>query len=166
MPERTLILLRHAKSDWSHGQADVDRTLAERGLRQAPRTGEWLAGSSYRIDLAVVSPAERARATWDLVVAEFAHTPPIQVDDAVYAASSGELMGVVRALPGSVRTVVLVGHNPGLENLAGALAGRPVSLPTSALAVIGWDGPWSSAGRVPAALLSHGRPPAVEGTPR
>ncbi|HSP75976.1 MAG TPA: histidine phosphatase family protein [Cryobacterium sp.] len=162
MPERTLILLRHAKSDWAGGQDDVDRPLAKRGVRQAPRTGVWLADSGYRIDLAIVSPAERARATWDLVAAELEVTPPTQVDDAVYAASAGELLGAVRALPGPVHTVVLVGHNPGLENLAGALTGAPVPLPTSALAVIGWDGPWSSAGQAPAVLLAQGRPPAVE----
>lgn len=166
MPERTLILLRHAKSDWSGGQADVDRPLAERGVRQAPRTGEWLAHSGYVIDLAVVSPAERARATWELVAAEFDSTPPCQVDDAVYAASAGELKGVVRALPDSVHTVVLVGHNPGLEDLVGGLAGTPVPLPTSAVAVIGWDGPWSQAGRTPAVLLAQGRPPKVDVPPR
>ncbi|TFC87843.1 histidine phosphatase family protein [Cryobacterium sp. TMT3-29-2] len=165
MPERTLILLRHAKSDWSGGQADVDRPLAERGVRQAPRTGEWLAHSGYAIDLAVVSPAERARATWDLVAAEFDSAPPIHVDEAVYAASGGELKGVVRALPDTVHVVVLVGHNPGLEDLAGDLAGRPVPLPTSAVAVIGWEGPWLRAGRTPFALLAQGRPPQGEVPP-
>ena len=166
MPERTLILLRHAKSDWSGGQGDVERPLARRGVRQAPRTGKWLARAISRIDLAVVSPAERARATWDLVAAEFESAPPIQVDDAVYAASAGELQDVVRALPDTVHTVVLVGHNPGLENLAGTLGGRPVSLPTAALAVIGWDGPWSQAGLAPADLMAQGRPPGVETPPR
>ncbi len=166
MPERTLILLRHAKSDWAGGQADVDRPLAKRGVRQAPLTGAWLSHSGYRIDLAVVSPAERARATWDLVAAEFESTPPIRVDHAVYATSAGELQSIVRALPGTAHTVVLVGHNPGLEDLATALAGTTVSLPTSAFAVIGWEGPWSSAGESPAALLAQGRPPRVNAPPR
>jgi phosphohistidine phosphatase len=166
MPERTLILLRHAKSDWSGGQADLDRPLAKRGVRQAPLAGAWLAQSGYRIDLAVVSPAERARETWDLVAAELEGAPPIRVDAAVYAASAAELLDVCRALSDVVRTVVLVGHNPGLADLAGALPGTLVSLPTSALAVIGWEGPWSSAGEAPAALLAQGRPPAVQAPPR
>ena len=70
MSERTLILLRHAKSDWSGNEADVDRPLSKRGLRQAPHAGRWLAHSISSIDLAVVSPATRARSTWELASAE------------------------------------------------------------------------------------------------
>ena len=64
--ERTLILLRHAKSDWSGSAPDFDRPLAERGRAQAPLAGRWLANHVDRIDLAIVSPAERARETWEL----------------------------------------------------------------------------------------------------
>ena len=67
MSERTLILLRHAKSDWSGSVPDVDRPLARRGHRQAPQAGRWLADNIDSIDLAVVSPANRARRTWELV---------------------------------------------------------------------------------------------------
>jgi len=80
---RTLILLRHAKSDWTGGEADIDRGLAKRGRRQAPDAGRWLASSIERIDLAVVSPANRARRTWDLVAAELDGPPPMRVDDRV-----------------------------------------------------------------------------------
>ncbi|HAM26068.1 MAG TPA: histidine phosphatase family protein [Microbacteriaceae bacterium] len=161
MPERTLILLRHAKSDWSGPEADVDRPLAERGLHQAPRAGRWLAHSIDRIDLAVVSPAIRARSTWELASAELDDRPPIWIDDRTYDASASQLLGVVRALPDDVDTVVLVGHNPGIEDLVSLLTGESVGMPTSALAVIALDGSWSTAGRSAATLRASGRPPAA-----
>jgi len=158
--ERTLILLRHAKSDWSGQEADIDRPLIRRGLRQARDAGQWLARSIASIDLAVVSPANRARRTWELASAELDNVPPTSIDDRAYAASSGQLLGVVRALPDDVATVVLVGHNPGIEGLVSLLTGESVSMPTSALAVIGLDGSWSSAGASSAVLRTSGRPPA------
>jgi Phosphohistidine phosphatase SixA len=157
--KRTLILLRHAKSDWSGDEADVDRALAKRGRRQAPDAGRWLAASIDSIDLAVVSPANRARSTWDLVAAEFDTPPPMRLDDRVYAASGSELLDVVRGLPDDVNTVVLVGHNPELEDLVLLLTGESVPMPTSALAVIDVPGSWSTVGRASAVLRAAGRPP-------
>jgi phosphohistidine phosphatase len=157
----TLILLSHAKTDWSGEEADIDRPLAKRGLRQAPETGAWLADHVDRIDLAVVSTARRARATWDRVAAELGEPPPARLDDDAYAASADELLAIVRGLDERVGTVVLVGHNPGLEDLAEALVGDYVHLPTSALAVIDLGGPWADAGRAQARLRAAGRPPAT-----
>jgi phosphohistidine phosphatase len=159
MDERTLILLRHAKSDWSGNEADLARPLAKRGRRQAPDAGRWLATNIDGIDLAVVSPANRARSTWDLVAAELAAVPSTRIDDRVYAASEGELLVVLRELPDDLGTVVLVGHNPGIEDLASRLTGEWVWMPTSALAVITLPGSWSSAGQAPAVLRASGRPP-------
>jgi phosphohistidine phosphatase len=160
MAERTLILLRHAKSDWSGGEADIDRPLGKRGRRQAPDAGRWLAASIDSIDLAVVSPANRARSTWDLVSAELEVPPTTRIDDRVYTDSEGGLLGVVRGLPDDVETVVLVGHNPGLEDLVSLLTGESVPMPTSALAVIEVTGPWSTVGHASAVLRAAGRPPA------
>jgi phosphohistidine phosphatase len=160
---RTLVLLRHAKSDWSTGGADVDRPLADRGRRQAPEAGRWLAAHLTRIDLAVVSPATRARSTWELVAAELELPPRALVDDRVYAASDDELLDVVRDLPGNAETVVLVGHNPGIEELAALLTGDTPAMPTSAVAVLSLPGAWSTAGPGTAALRAAGRPPG--GTP-
>jgi phosphohistidine phosphatase len=160
MYERTLILLRHAKSDWSGDEADIARPLAKRGRRQAPDAGRWLAANIDRIDLAVVSPAIRARSTWDLVSAELDVPPRTRIDDRVYAASDHELLTVVRELSDDVETVVLVGHNPGIEDLASRLTGEWAPMPTSALAVITVSGSWSTAGHHPAALRASGRPPA------
>jgi len=160
MLERTLILLRHAKSDWSGDESDIARPLAKRGRRQAPEAGRWFAANLDRIDLAVVSPAKRASSTWDLVAAELDVLPPRRIDDRLYAASDQELLVVVRELPDDLETVVLVGHNPGIEDLASLLAGESVPMPTSALAVITLPGRWSTAGRDSAVLRASGRPPA------
>jgi phosphohistidine phosphatase len=160
MSERTLILLRHAKSDWSGNDADADRPLSGRGLRQAPQAGRWLADNVASIDLAVISPANRARDTWELASAELGTSPPIQIDDRAYGASAGELLDVVRDLPDDVDTVVLVGHNPGMEELVSLLTGDSVPMPTSALAVIGLEGSWSTASQSSATLRASGRPPA------
>ncbi len=160
MSERTLVLLRHAKSDWSGGETDRLRPLAERGRRQAPDAGRWLAAHLDRIDLAVVSPARRARDTWDLVAAELDTPPPTRTDDRVYAASEPELLDIVRELPDGVGTAVLVGHNPGIEDLVSLLTGEASAMPTSALAVLTIPGSWSAAGPESATLRAAGRPPA------
>src|SRR5262245_47283983 len=99
MADRTLVLLRHAKSDWDTHEPDVRRPLAGRGRRQAPEAGRWLAEHLDPIDLAVVSPAVRARSTWELASAELGAVPETREDDRVYAASGPELLDVVRELP-------------------------------------------------------------------
>ena len=155
----TLILLRHGKSDWSGGEPDHLRPLARRGHRQVPEAGRWLADHVGVIDLAVVSPAERTRETWRLAAAELAVRPPVREDERVYAGSARALLDVVRELPVEVTTVVLVGHNPGLEDLVASLTGHGVPMPTSALAVIDISGPWSAVGDTVAELRAQGRPP-------
>jgi phosphohistidine phosphatase len=160
MTERTLILLRHAKSDWSGDEADIARPLAKRGRRQAPDAGRWLAAHLDSVDLAIVSPASRAVSTWDLVAAQLDAPPRTRIDDRVYAASDQELLTVVRELPDDIETVALVGHNPGIEDLASLLTGESAPMPTSALAVITLPDRWSTAGRDSAVLRASGRPPA------
>ena len=156
---RLLVLVRHAKSDWSGSEPDLQRPLAKRGRRQAPEAGQWLAEHVGHVDLAVVSPAVRTRQTWELVSAPLAEPPPTRFEDRVYAASSSALLDVVRGLTNDATTVVLVGHNPGLEDLATTLTRQWVSMPTSALAVVGLTGGWDTAGNSVADLLASGRPP-------
>lgn len=159
MAEHTLILLRHAKSDWSGHEDDYDRPLAKRGRRQAPEAGRWLAANVDSIDLAVVSTAKRARTTRDLASGELDEPPKTRHDDHAYAASVDELLDIVRSLDEALNTVVLVGHNPGLEDLAGALTAGRVPMPTSALAVIELNSAWDGAGRARGSLRAAGRPP-------
>lgn len=159
MAEHTLVLLRHAKSDWSGGHDDLDRPLGGRGRRQAPDAGRWLATHLGPLDLAVVSPARRTRSTWDLVAAELAEPPAALVDDRVYAATEQDLLALVRGLPEDASTAVLVGHNPGLEDLVALLTGEWVTMPTAALAVLALPGPWSDAAPSSATVTASGRPP-------
>ena len=157
----TLILLRHGKSDWSGGEPDHLRPLARRGRRQVPVAGRWLADNVGVIDLVVISPAERARETWRLAAAELAVPPPVRDDDRVYAGSAPSLLDVLRELPEELATVVLVGHNPGLEDLVNRLTGEWVEMTTSAIAVVDLPGGWAGAGEEPAATLrTSGRPPS------
>lgn len=162
--KRTVVLLRHAKSDWAGDEDDAARPLAPRGRREAPEVGRWLAAHDAefgRPDLAVVSPAVRARSTWELVAAELPDPPPTSVVEAVYAASGATLLGVVRGLPDDVRTAVLVGHNPGLEELVTHLTGRQLPMPTSSLAVIELPAGWLTAGDGAGVLVAGGRPPVL-----
>jgi phosphohistidine phosphatase len=167
MTGHTLILLRHAKSDWSGSHADLDRPLARRGRRQAAEAGRLLAyrvsgtDSSNAIDLAVVSPATRARSTWDLVSAQLENAPPTRIDERVYEASGRDLLTIVRELPEDLRSVLLLGHNPGLEDLATSLTNERVAMLTSGLAVIEPAATWSSLGETPAVLRAAGRPPVI-----
>jgi phosphohistidine phosphatase len=154
--QRTLLLLRHAKSDWSGSVPDFDRPLAERGRTQAPLAGRWLASRS-RIDLAIVSPARRARETWELASAELEPAPRTRFDDGVYAAPAGRLVDIVRDLPDDVRTVLLLGHNPGMEQLASLLTGGDVILRTAGIAELAISGPWADLDAATARLRAAGR---------
>jgi phosphohistidine phosphatase len=157
----TLILLRHGKSDWSGGEPDERRPLAARGRRQAAEAGRWLAAGIGGLDLAVVSPAERARATWELASAELAVPVQTRSEERAYGASGDTLLDLVRHLPQDADTVVLVGHNPGLEDLATTLIGHWVPMPTSGIAVIALPGGWSDAGPSSGNLSVSGRPPTA-----
>jgi phosphohistidine phosphatase len=121
---RTLFLFRHAKSSWDDAAlADFDRPLAPRGQKAAPLVGQEMQRRGWLPDLAVVSSARRAVETWKLAAAELDAEPPVQFSRALYDAGPGRLLEAVRAVPESSGSVILVGHNPGLEELAAMLAG-------------------------------------------
>lgn len=134
--ERTLVVIRHAKSDWSVPVGDSDRPLAPRGRRQAPPIGRWLAEHVDPPGLAVVSPAARTTQTWELVAAELPEPPPARFEPLAYTFAGDELADLVARLPEDTRTVVLVGHNPAVEELVETLTGRWVAMPTAAVAVV------------------------------
>jgi phosphohistidine phosphatase len=141
---RRLVLLRHAKSGWPDGVADHDRPLAARGRREAPLAGRWLDEQVGPIDVVACSPARRARETCALVVAELGAEPDVRVDDRLYPGAPTDVVTVVRELPGEARTVLLIGHNPGLEELVQDLAGAGCVLKTSSIAVLGGSGDWAT----------------------
>jgi phosphohistidine phosphatase len=123
---RRLILLRHAKSDWPD-VPDRDRPLAKRGRRDAPRIARWLHEQGYQPDVVVVSAATRTRQTWDLVAPELGGSPAVHFEPRAYAASALTLLYLAQELPARYRTALLIGHNPGLSELATSLAASPES---------------------------------------
>ncbi|HEY0814301.1 MAG TPA: histidine phosphatase family protein [Pseudonocardia sp.] len=140
---RRLIVLRHAKSDWPGGVEDHARPLAARGRREAALAGRWLRANAADIDLVVCSSAVRARQTWKRVARQLGTVPPLRIEDRVYAASERELTAVVKKLPAAAHTVLLVGHNPGLEELVAELGGVGFTMKTSSIAVLSSRGAWA-----------------------
>lgn len=144
---RRLILLRHAKSDRPPGVVDLDRPLNPRGQRTAPQIGEYLAAEGLRPDAVVVSPSLRTRQTWEAVQAALKGPEP-EIVEAIYEAPETALLSVVQATADSATSLLMIGHNPGLQDLALRLAGSgdrtgrkrlTVEFPTAAVAVIDFD---------------------------
>src|ERR1700756_4171866 len=116
---RRLLLLRHAKSDWSEpGASDHARPLNPRGEQAAPRIGAYLRRHKLVPDLVLCSTATRARATWDLVAPSLGNRPEISYVDRLYGASARVLLDVMRHAPPEASSVLVLGHNPGLHEAA------------------------------------------------
>jgi phosphohistidine phosphatase len=127
---RELLLLRHGKSDWDTGVDDYYRPLKDRGKRGAQRIGVWLAQQKMVPDLIVTSPAERALVTAQKACKAMGNGDQgIQRDKRIYAAAIDELLAVLADCPPDAGRVMLVGHNPGLEELLAWLARETVPLP-------------------------------------
>lgn len=142
--QRTLILLRHGKSAYPDGVDDHDRPLAARGRREAPLAGEWLNEHYPTTDLILTSTAKRARQTADIVHNAFTQIPAFESDIRLYLADDEMLMTVVRELPPYQNTVLLVGHNPGLEHLISTVAQTWYPMRTSSIAVLSGAGGWEA----------------------
>ncbi|MEW2373502.1 histidine phosphatase family protein [Streptomyces sp. NPDC006656] len=150
---RRIVLVRHSKSEWTDTD-DHERPLAERGRKDAPVAGRWLAGSGVTPDLAVVSTAARARETWKLLGSELPARPRTVYEDRLYEASLGELIALTNETANDVNDLLLLGHNPGIHGLADALAGEAEGdllprmnrsgFPSSAIAVLTFQGSWKS----------------------
>ena len=124
MRERELWILRHGKSDWADaGMADVDRPLAPRGIRASERMGRHLASLARPIDEIRCSSATRTRETLERLEQGYGSALDATLDDDLYLASAGQLLDQVHALADASRTALLIGHNPGLEDLAAFLVG-------------------------------------------
>jgi phosphohistidine phosphatase len=140
----TLYLLRHAKSSWADPTLpDHKRPLASRGRRDAKRIAEHLVRLGIEPELVLCSAARRTRETLELLRTALGPTPTIRLEEELYAASSDRLLERIRALPEAVASVMLIGHNPGLQELAVGLASPGAELerlaakfPTAALATL------------------------------
>jgi phosphohistidine phosphatase len=165
-----VLLLRHAKSGWGQpGLDDHERPLNRRGERAADAMADHIVRNSPRPDLILCSTAARTRQTLAPLVHRLtAPAPPIALEKSLYLASEETLLDRLRALPEDVRTVLLIGHNEGIGELAGALAGRgPLAemgalhekFPTGALATLrAPDGLWSDLATGAAELVAFVRP--------
>lgn len=145
-----LMIFRHAKADkGSPGTRDRDRPLAPRGLKEAPRMGTYMARHKLVPRHALVSPSRRTRETWDGLAATLPPGIPAFYEDRLYDASPEEIIAVIKETPAKIRSLIVVGHNPGLHETARLLiaAGDVEArerlnegLPTSGLAVIDFAG--------------------------
>lgn len=148
-----LLILRHAKSDRPPGVGDLERPLNPRGRAAAPRLAAYLADEGLRPDLALVSPSTRTRQTFEPVREAFGEVPA-RFERGLYEAPASALLAVIRAVAEPAERLLVVGHNPGLHDLADALAAEGSSpprrllaqeFPTAALAVIDFEAPsWSA----------------------
>lgn len=152
---KTLLLLRHAKSSWKdHDLDDHDRPLNKRGKRDAPRMGQLLREVDLVPEFLLASTAKRARKTADHVIGESGYRGETRITGDLYLASGDQLRVVVAGLPESHSKVLLIGHNPGLEELLESLVGTYSPLSTAALAHIELEiGKWVQLAERPAARL-------------
>ena len=162
MGMRTVHLLRHAKSSWAQaGTADFDRPLAPRGEQAALRIAAHLRANAITPDLVLCSSARRTQRTLALVRTVWPDDTEVLVEEGLYGATASELIERLRSLNDDVTSVVVIGHNPGLHDLALRLAGSgdealiddlSTNLPTGALATLTVDGAWKALDRGTARL--------------
>jgi phosphohistidine phosphatase len=143
---RRLMLLRHAKSDWSAaGQHDSERALSARGRGAAALMGRYMAEQGLVPDKAVVSTARRTRETWELLAPAFRRQPAFVYERQLYEGSPESMLEIARSADPTVHTLLMVGHNPGMEEFAEMMVGAgnaaardrmDEKFPTGALAVI------------------------------
>ena len=142
---RTLYLLRHGKSSWSDASIrDFDRPLKDRGRKAAERVGKRLGAEKPKALLVICSPAVRARETAEIVLKSSKLKAELRFDERIYEASLRDLLQVVAEIPDETHAAILVGHNPGFEELLAFLTGEGRQMPTCALAKIkleveGWQ---------------------------
>jgi phosphohistidine phosphatase len=147
--QRTLLLMRHAKSDYPDGVADHDRPLAPRGIRQAGLAGDWLRANVPAIDGVLCSSATRARQT----LANTRIDAPVRYSEGLYGASPGTMIDEISATADTVATLLVIGHEPAMSALALRLAGADgtdaaaaerisAKFPTSAIAVLTVPSAW------------------------
>jgi phosphohistidine phosphatase len=160
-----LYVLRHAKSSWNDTDLpDRLRPLAPRGRKTVAALARHVRATGIAPDLVLCSPAVRARQTWEGIASGLPAGTAVEVDDALYGASAADLLRRLRRLPPDVDSVLVVGHNPGLEDLTlgliahgdPALRGRlEAKFPTGALATVDAPGVWHDLGWGTSTLVAY-----------
>jgi len=160
-PAKTLYLLRHAKSSWDDARlADHDRPLAPRGVRNTAALAVHLRAARISPALILCSSAQRARETLAGVVPALDDETVILIEDRLYGAGAGKLIERLREVGESIASVMVIGHNPGLEDLAAGLDPRASAapLPTAALATFELGGSWADLASGAASLVDRYTP--------
>ena len=166
----TLHLLRHAKSGSEAAGDDHQRALTRRGVIAARLVGRNLPAATGPLDLVLCSSARRARRTMELALAAYPEPPRVAIEEALYLATRNQLLARLRRLSEADRNVLLIGHNPGLHELALALAaaGSPAyaalasdKFPTAARASFRIETPWRALGEVRHELLAYITPSSL-----
>ena len=144
---KTLFLLRHAKAvPAENGLRDSDRSLSNQGQEQAERVGKYLQKQNARFDLVLSSTALRARQTTEIVLTAAGCVTEVCYEQRIYEASRQQLLEVVSEIEMDKTKVLLVGHNPGMEELLQSLTGRSEGMAPGSLAEINLNAPeWSGA---------------------
>ncbi len=133
---RRLVLMRHAKSDWSgEGSADHERHLNERGRHDAPIMGAWLGEFDCLPDVVLCSSATRTRETLQRMQDSFPLDPIVSYSDALYLATPETICSTIRSDHCDASTLMVIAHNPGLAHLVSQLAQQWIDMPTAAIAV-------------------------------
>ncbi|XZE20597.1 SixA phosphatase family protein [Pirellulaceae bacterium SH449] len=136
---KQLVLMRHAKSDWSRNEPDKRRPLNPRGIAAAPRMADWLHENSFWPELLLCSSATRTVETWQLMQQTRPESlPQIEYLDSLYLAHELVIYQTICdywEAHSQMDTLMVLGHNPGMENLVLMLAGVPLEMPTAAVAV-------------------------------
>ncbi|MCD9186055.1 MAG: histidine phosphatase family protein [Pyrinomonadaceae bacterium] len=134
---KKLYILRHAKSSWDNPVlADFERPLNERGIKTADFMGKFISENDLLPDLILSSPATRARETANIIKKTAELQAEIKFEENIYESSPQMLLKILSEIKENFQTVMLVGHNPGLEGLIKTLTGELQSMPTAGLAVI------------------------------
>lgn len=135
---RTLLLLRHGKSDWDHDLPDHQRPLSKRGRKAAKAMGAYLAKAGPRPDQVLCSEARRTAETWDvLAAAGWGETPPpCEILPELYLAPAEALLRRIRQVDAEAQTLLVIAHEPGCSGLVHLLTGARLRYPTAALARI------------------------------
>lgn len=134
---KILYILRHAKSSWDDNSlSDFERPLNERGFETAPIMGEVMKKNGFVPEIIICSTAKRAEQTAKLVKESAGFEAEIKFEHAIYEANVMMLLQIVSKISDEFNSALIVGHNPGFENLVRILLGKSEAMPTAALAVI------------------------------
>jgi phosphohistidine phosphatase len=154
-----LYLLRHAKSSWDEpGLRDHERPLAPRGRKAGKKLARYLRDEGIRPELVLCSSARRTQETLGRILPALGEPVAVEIEDRLYGAGSEDLLARLRELPEDVGSALVIGHNPGLQDLALRLAPAEPRLaekfPTGALASVALAGPWARLGETPVELTA------------